>query len=542
MAAGSSSTDSNQQVDRISSLYPKVDESETPLPRCWSPKDKFTFIGLSQNNLRVHYKGVGKTHKDAASVRATHPIPPACGLYYFEVRIVSKGRDGYMGIGLSAQGVNMNRLPGWEKNSYGFHGDDGHSFCSSGTGKPYGPTFTTGDIIGCGLNLIDNTCFYTKNGVNLGIAFRDLPSNLYPTVGLQTPGEVVDANFGQLPFIYNIDEEIKEIHSNTRQSIERHPICDKEGQWQSTIQKIVSTYLRHHGYCATAEAFDRSTGQTSPEELASIKNRQRIQKLVLAGRMGEAIEMTQALYPGLLERDQNLLFVLKCRQFVEMVSGNDSEVRPSAHSPRSSPNVSPTHSYGGASVSSVGASSSGSASNGLVSNGVDNGIVEDDDAAMEVEDVEESSNGSILNGDTMPDDQPHSPRKSSSEACSPRQLCCGNRSSLEKVLSFGRDLQNMSVQLRREHGKNESNKKALQDAFSLLAYSDPWSSPVGYLLDPVQREPICSALNSAILESHNMPRQPPLDLVLGQAQECLKLMSKVGLGACAFASVEEFLQ
>lgn len=63
----------------------------------------------------VHFllpAGHGKTHKDAASVRATHPIPPACGLYYFEVKIVSKGRDGYMGIGLSAQGVNMNRLPG----------------------------------------------------------------------------------------------------------------------------------------------------------------------------------------------------------------------------------------------------------------------------------------------------------------------------------------------------------------------------------------------------------------------------------------------
>jgi len=59
-------------------------------------------------------------------------------------------------------------VSGWEKNSYGYHGDDGHSFCSSGTGKPYGPTFTTGDVIGCGVNLIDNTCFYTKNGVNLG--------------------------------------------------------------------------------------------------------------------------------------------------------------------------------------------------------------------------------------------------------------------------------------------------------------------------------------------------------------------------------------
>lgn len=73
-----------------------------------------------QNNIYVnnnqHYNllllGHGKTHKDAASVRATHPIPASCGLYYFEVKIVSKGRDGYMGVGLSAQGVNMNRLPG----------------------------------------------------------------------------------------------------------------------------------------------------------------------------------------------------------------------------------------------------------------------------------------------------------------------------------------------------------------------------------------------------------------------------------------------
>lgn len=39
--------------------------------------------------------GVGKTHKDAASVRATNSIPASCGIYYFEVRIVSKGRDGY---------------------------------------------------------------------------------------------------------------------------------------------------------------------------------------------------------------------------------------------------------------------------------------------------------------------------------------------------------------------------------------------------------------------------------------------------------------
>jgi len=36
-----------------------------------------------------------------------------------------------------------------------------------------------------------------------------------------------------------------------------------------------------------------------------------IQKLVLAGRVGEAIEATQQLYPGLLEHNPNLLFMLK---------------------------------------------------------------------------------------------------------------------------------------------------------------------------------------------------------------------------------------
>jgi hypothetical protein len=106
----SRSQDPSLELDeRLKILYPMVNEAETLLPKCWSHKDKFNYIGLSQGNLRVQYKGHGKTHKDASSVRATHPIPASCGIYYFEVTIVSKGRDGYMGVGLSAQGVNMNR-------------------------------------------------------------------------------------------------------------------------------------------------------------------------------------------------------------------------------------------------------------------------------------------------------------------------------------------------------------------------------------------------------------------------------------------------
>uniref|UniRef100_T1IZ84 Ran-binding protein 9 n=1 Tax=Strigamia maritima TaxID=126957 RepID=T1IZ84_STRMM len=569
---------SQGQLDRLKLMYPMVNEEETALPKSWSPKDKYNFIGLSQNNLRVHYKGVGKTHKDAASVRATHAIPAACGLYYFEVKIVSKGRDGYMGIGLSVQGVNMNRLPGWDRNSYGYHGDDGNSFCSSGNGQPYGPTFTTGDVIGCGVNLIDNTCFYTKNGHNLGIAFTDLPLNLYPTVGLQTPGEVVDANFGQAPFVFDIEDMMKELRMRTRTTIDNFPVSDKQGEWQIILHKIVSTYLVHHGYCATAEAFARSTGQAFEEELASIKNRQKIQKLMLAGRMGEAIDTTQKLYPGLLARNMNLLFMLKCRQFVEMVNGTDSEVRPlrSPKSQGSSPSMSPSYptqrnvltscsrsgspSHANVSVAHKTPPSSLATQHYMADDMNDNNLngdsstkdtcvrLDDDDVDMEAAENNEervNNNGNARNG--FQNGEAHSGDEQETEdmevdvPSNKKTLCGGNQVAIERMLHFGRELQSMSIQLRREQGKNDANKKMLQDAFSLLAYADPWNSPLGYQLDPVQREPVCAALNSAILDSYNLPRRPPLEISMGHTKELIRLMSRVGLGSCAFANVEDIL-
>lgn len=49
--------DKNDAPDRLKRLYPAVNEAKTPLPRAWSTKEKYNYIGLSQNNLRVHYKG-----------------------------------------------------------------------------------------------------------------------------------------------------------------------------------------------------------------------------------------------------------------------------------------------------------------------------------------------------------------------------------------------------------------------------------------------------------------------------------------------------
>ncbi|XP_054164353.1 ran-binding protein 9-like [Oppia nitens] len=456
-ATSSTPLNVSEGLSRLQQLYPYVDESE--LPKSWSAKDKANFITLSENNLKVHYKGVGKGHKDAAAVRATHSIPSGCLLYYYEIKIISKGRDGYMGIGLAAQGVNMQRLPGWDKQSYGYHGDDGHSFNSSGTGQPYGPTFTTGDIIGCGYNLILGNCFYTKNGLNLGVAFSDLPNvPLYPTVGLQTPGEEVEANFGMQPFCYDIEEDIIALKKHLTESIVEFPV--KYTEWQTTIHRLVQSWLIHNGYCSTAEVFSKTTKLDFKENVQHIKQRLKIQQLVLNGHIGEAISLTNKLYPNVLKDNPNLLFALKCRQFVEWISGNESDKAPIGAAAAMTASYSPNNST--------------------------NGVNDCNGNSSEQMEVDVNDNNTNDTNNTYSEEQ------SVSEE---------TEAKFTRLLAFGKELNALSQQLKRQFGTNEFNRQLLQDTFSLLAYSDPWSSPVGWHLNPSEREGVCQQLNNAIVMS-----------------------------------------
>ncbi|CAK8675314.1 ran-binding protein 10-like [Clavelina lepadiformis] len=577
--------------ERLKDLYPAVNEDETPLPREWSPRDKHSYIVLSQDNLNARYQGQGKNHKDAASVRATHPIPPSCGIFYFEVMVVCKGRDGYMGIGLSSHGVKLNRLPGWEKSSYGYHGDDGHSFCATGTGQPYGPTFTTGDVIGCGLNVIDNSCFYTKNGVHIGIAFRDLSTSpLYPTIGLQTPNEELSVNFGQYPFLFEFEEYLKEWKNSVRLSIGRYVIQDNCGQFQTILHRLISSYLIHQGYVASTEAFNKSVNQGLDhyEDIASIKNRQKIQQLVLTGRLGEAIETTQQLFPGLLARNPNLMFRLKVRQFIEIINGTESEVKSltrnlSVSSSYNSPVMSPKHNCWNKSSSSSPVSShngfspplqrsSGqqafrtsdqrayavtSSSAGVFSSSDLNNkdtpfksvvsSTSDSESDMETDSDDghdnktDTTNGVVRNGvsDHINTSNGITVEASEYSTGPHKALCGGNPIAVELMMQFGQQLLKFSKEITPEHA-NAKNKTILKDAYSLLAYTDPWSSPVGYQLDPVQREQVCSALNSEILQSQNLPKWPPLLTVIGQAQQCVKKMLSSKMGTAAFVSVSDY--
>ena len=149
-------------------------------------------------------------------------------------------------------------------------------------------------------------------------------------VGLQTPGEIVDVNFGQQPFVFDIEAKRQELRGQIIENIEKlNAEPNVEGNWQTLLQRNVSGYLAHHGYSSTADCFAKATGQSISKEFSSVKNRRRILKLILSGRISETIDTTQNLYLGLFDRNKKLFFQLKCRQFTEMINGCDGEIKSS---------------------------------------------------------------------------------------------------------------------------------------------------------------------------------------------------------------------
>ncbi|KAJ3064102.1 hypothetical protein HDU98_000164 [Podochytrium sp. JEL0797] len=183
-------------------------------------------VSLSARGATATYVGPGLRDKDSATVKADFPAPrdPLRPVFFFEATVLSRGRDGWMGLGCCAKDVKLDRLPGWDPNSFGYHGDDGFVFESTGKGRPYGPTYSTGDTIGCILNFRDNTMSFTKNGLYIGVAFRninpDLP--LYPCVGFRTPGESIHINFGASPFEFDIESHIRDQQVHLWESIRDH--------------------------------------------------------------------------------------------------------------------------------------------------------------------------------------------------------------------------------------------------------------------------------------------------------------------------------
>ncbi|KAF9171622.1 hypothetical protein BGX20_007263 [Mortierella sp. AD010] len=511
-SSSSSSSGSDSSYENDSTFTPKSERRPLryQIPTRWSNVAKTDKTDLSEDDLQVHYTGKsrGEIHDtDASSIRANRHIPPQCGVYYYEVLIKSKGQQGYIGIGVCNATVALDRLPGWEPQSWGYHGDDGNSFEGCGNGRPFGPVFTTGDTIGCGVNFRDMSLFFTKNGVHLGVAFRNLKGTLYPTVGMRTAGEIIEANFGQREFVFDIDNYVKNEKVEAWQLLERSiqaAIVEKKqlGNISQNLSQLVLSYMIHHGYSESAKQLasdlalqssqsQGSTGTVSAQAqidstnclpmIADSEKRKVIQNMILAGEIDEAMELLEKHYPGITADYGDMLLQLRCRKFVEMVNLASTPLRK-----------------------------------------LDQGECKKGDT--------KGKSVELMDVDQDPSTKPSSSMEADQEDLEGLGM-------LKDAIKYGQFLQ--------EHYKGNRRRSVqdmLVDAFSVLAYTDVEKQPgseSSHQAKSITREKVANTVNRAILSSQNQPTTAPIETLYRQTTAVMSELTSLGVGAAAFYDVDQ---
>ncbi|KXJ87623.1 SPRY domain-containing protein [Microdochium bolleyi] len=479
----------------------EYDDAVAPLPTKWNKDDKFGGLEVIGDGQEVKYNTSRSTREqdhEVCSIRADHAMPNQAGLYYFEISILSRRRDETsVCIGVSNKSVPLSRPPGWEPESWGYHGDDGEVYVGANVGKKYGARFGPGDFVGCGVNFRTRRIFFTRNGViqNSGQpAARDIKGKLYPTIGVKKTGEHIRVNFGHTPFVFDIDAMMMKEQQAMRDSISQTSIDRLIPGMDETelIQQLVLQFLQHDGYVETARAFaneiqnEKQALNLSSNKIAdgaTIKDdedanrRQRIRRAVLEGDIDRALKYTNLYYPHVLEENDHVYFKLRCRKFIEMV-------RRSAEP-----------------------------SNSGLSKKASSRTLNDVQSEMDVDEFDdemETDGGSEADVD--------------------------DQDLLAQTIEYGQ-----ALQAEFKDDPRRDVRRTLQDIFALLAYPNPLKvKELAPQLDRRGRAAVAEDLNSAILSSLGKSSRSALETLYGQTSVLLDYMREDG-GSGSFVTIQSVI-
>ncbi|KAG9248564.1 hypothetical protein BJ878DRAFT_487382 [Calycina marina] len=498
--------------DLIEKMPPLEEETLAPLPSKWNVMDKDAGLEVLSEGLEVKFSGSKWTLErdhEASSIRSDHPMPSQCGIYYFEVTVMSRRReDSSIGIGFSAKHVDLTRLPGWEPESWAYHGDDGNTFCCQSTGKIYNEPFTAPDVIGCGVNFRTGSAFFTRNGVQLGIAFREIRGKLYPSIGMKKSGEHIRVNFGQSPFTFDIDSVMEAEKNIIWQQIEATSTAKLAPPLSETelIQSLVLQFLSRDGYVESARALAEELqaekraltldgitavdGVNVREDEDSV-HRQLIRTFILNGEIEKAHQHTDKVYPHVLKSNEGVYFRLRCMRFIEMIrQGAEMAQVPSP------------------------------AKAARKSNGYYHSDFDDD----------------VINHDMELDDQPSLDKMDIKMEPDEPSVITYNQLLIE-TLKYGKEIQHEF----REDPRREV-QKTLAEAFSLMAYADPLGAKkVSHLLDPSGRVSLAEEVNCAILLSLGKSSTAALEQLYQQTTVLLEDLRADG-GAGSFVNIDDYVK
>eukprot|EP01117_Protostelium_nocturnum_P005083 TRINITY_DN1838_c1_g1_i6.p1 TRINITY_DN1838_c1_g1~~TRINITY_DN1838_c1_g1_i6.p1 ORF type:complete len:4362 (-),score=1676.63 TRINITY_DN1838_c1_g1_i6:38-13123(-) len=134
------------------------------------------------------------------------PIPLNVNEYYFEVTFDQTENNGaHLSVGIFPEGSKT-----WGNGSYRYQANAKKTSFDRGNRKQndYGTLYRAKNTIGCGYNKEEESIYFTKDGVEQGVAFSNIQfgGKVFPAIGL-SKGTHVTVNFGQEPFKYKFAVE-----------------------------------------------------------------------------------------------------------------------------------------------------------------------------------------------------------------------------------------------------------------------------------------------------------------------------------------------
>jgi hypothetical protein len=201
--------------------------SDNPLPRpCLRKKGKRFRLPFRKNTAKWNPFVAPFMEKDL-SVNVTPRV-----VSYFEVSIIKclnqrrpalsfdsldGERKDCIAIGLATDTFDcQSALPG-HNFSFAYHSDDGGIYHGTGRQQKHASPFGPGDIVGCGVDYVTGSIFFTRNAKFLGCGWQGLgvdflsQTDLYPVVGIDSE-DSVSMNYGHKPFEFDLSEYCTKYH------------------------------------------------------------------------------------------------------------------------------------------------------------------------------------------------------------------------------------------------------------------------------------------------------------------------------------------
>lgn len=168
-----------------------------------------SLLTISSDDLSVVYSG----HEIWKTVFGN--VCCSTGVTSWQIRI-EKSSSSYLFVGVASHRASADSFLGADEHSWGYIGDKALYYQRNRV-KSYGEGFGEGDIIGVRVDSEQGTLSFSKNGVDLGIAFENIVGEVYPAVSFHTRHQKVSMIQGiveRLPTNGNADSAATQYDSD----------------------------------------------------------------------------------------------------------------------------------------------------------------------------------------------------------------------------------------------------------------------------------------------------------------------------------------